>query len=476
MRPTIVGYEPQDHQIKFHQSQRKGRAFIGGNRSGKTVGGAAEMVMHVTGKHLYWEKFQRPIRARVVAVDFDNGVDKIVIPEIARWLPPSSLKNGSWEDSYQKSNHTLTLADDSFIEFMSYDQDTDKFAGTSRHYIWFDEEPPRAIFDECMLRLADTGGHWWLTMTPIEEMTWTYDGIYLPGKDGTNPNIEVFEVSSIDNKYISSVELEALTSGMSEEDKAARMHGTYIRHSGNIYSKYLHPDTILKEDVLRTDAWPAMKAGWLHFRMMDHGFTNPTVFLWGAADHEGRVIIYDEYYETKRLVGENAKAVRERTQVLGVDIAYTVGDPSIQNTDPVTGTSVHVEYARNGIPIILGTNDVHSGILRVGAAFLNRKLFISPRCEKTIWELNRYRWGKFVNKKVAELNNQKEMPVKKDDHAMDALKYGIASRPELAIELAQPVGNVLNASKVLMNDERIDALAGVQRTSEYFDYTLGSDW
>ena len=171
-RPNIYGYTPHEKQVSFHSSGARGKLFIGGNRSGKTVGGAAEAVYRATGRHPFRPVPPPPTRGRVVSVDFLNGVEKIVRPEIARWLPNSEIRGGSWESGYDRELRTLNLENGSTIEFMSYDQDLDKFAGTSRHWVWFDEEPPQDIFTECLLRLLDTGGDWWITMTPVEGMTW----------------------------------------------------------------------------------------------------------------------------------------------------------------------------------------------------------------------------------------------------------------------------------------------------------------
>jgi phage terminase large subunit-like protein len=153
----------------------KGRQLLGGNRAGKTVAGVCEDVMWLTGQHRFREVPPPPIRGRIIAVDFNQGVDKIILPELAKWIPPSLLINGSWEDSYSSRLRTLTLSNNSFVELMSYEMDLEKFAGTSRHFIHFDEEPNQAIFNENMARLVDTGGSWWMTMTPVNGMTWTYD-------------------------------------------------------------------------------------------------------------------------------------------------------------------------------------------------------------------------------------------------------------------------------------------------------------
>lgn len=134
VRPNLHAYKPHAKQEIFHKSTKKKKLYIGGNRSGKTVGGIVEDIYWLRGNHPFRRIPEGPIRGRVVGVDFLNGISKIILPEFQRWCPPSLLKNGSWEDSYNKELRTLKLENGSFIEFMSYDQDTDKFAGTSRHF------------------------------------------------------------------------------------------------------------------------------------------------------------------------------------------------------------------------------------------------------------------------------------------------------------------------------------------------------
>lgn len=484
VRPSISGYKPQEHQVQFHSSEARGRAFIGGNRSGKTVGGGSEAVYWLSGRHPYFTKFRPPVRGRCVGVDFDNGINKIILPEIAKWTPPSLLKNGSWEDSYSRGDRILTLENGSTCEFMSYDQDIDKFSGTSRHFVWFDEEPPEAIFNECMARLIDTGGNWWLTMTPLIDMSWTYDRIYLAGKSKKDPNIAVFEVSTSENAYVNLAEMDILTGGMDDEEKNARLNGTYIGQSGTIYSKSLHADTYL-DPLIDSDRWSAIHSRWGHFGMLDHGYTNPTAFYLGAFNEEGEIIIYDEYYHSYRLVRDNAIAINSRIRELKLQdkLEYIVADPSTRNTDSITGTSVQQEYGENGIYLSLGNNNVHSGILRVSGRFKNKTLRVTRNCEKLIWELGRYRWAKYSSGKVAGKNNAQEKPMKKDDHAVDAIRYGVMSRPALPGEVDERVGNVLNAPTAIgpeRFDEEVRRFRNMsyadQRNESLVDFTLGDEW
>jgi phage terminase large subunit-like protein len=476
--PTIYGYTPFPHQLPFHKSQARGRLFLGGNRAGKTVAGAAELVKLVTGTHEYCNRFTVPLRTRAIGVDFEHGIKKIIMPEIARWMPPSALKKGSWEESYDTRSRTLTLDNDSFIEFLTHDQDVDQHAGTSRHAIWFDEEPPELIFNENMLRLADVGGIWFMTMTPLIDMSWTINRIYNPVMNKETTDIEIFIGDTADNPLIEQGVLDVLMLGMSDEEKASRKKGTFGDFSHAIYNPVL-ANAIIDHDTIRSN-WDHFYNEWHHFAMLDHGYTNPTAILFGCYDFEGKIVIYDEYYHTKRTVKENAEGFLEKVKEhkLESKLEYIVGDPSIRNTTPITGTSVQQEYADNGVYITLGNNDVYAGIMRVQGRMKEGLIRISNICEDTIREHRSYRWAKYASSKIEARNNRKEEPVKKDDHTCDALRYGVASRPMIPGEIDIPFTNVLNAP-VAVGEVRlaiVDDFPTSQIDSEgrYYDETMGA--
>lgn len=472
-RPNVYGYKPHPKQEIFHNSQARGRLFIGGNRSGKTVGGAVECVQLAIGKHKWLsEKFPPPCRIRAISVDFLNGVAKIVQPEVARWCPTGQLLGGSWSTAYNKELRTLTFENESFIEFLSYDQDVDKHAGTSRHFVWFDEEPPEMIFQENMMRLLDVGGYWVMTMTPVEGMTWVAESIYEPAKDGSNENFFVVEVNTLENPHLNPGEADILLATMNEDEKQARKEGKFIQIGGYVYEK-----SFSREKHIIPPFVPP--ANWLWVAAMDHGYTNPTAWLWAAVDPEGRIFVFDEHYESGRIVSQHAQKVHEKNLAYGIVPAYSVGDPSIRNIDPLTGTSVHLEYIEHGVPIILGNNDQSAGLNRVKTFFEQDKLFITSNCINLIHELPKLRWAVWSNRKIQKDKNKQEKQHKKDDHACDALRYLVASRPwfdtgDSIPETYGPAG--VPAAVDAINRVDSGAVALATPRSDTLDYTLGNEW
>lgn len=469
-RPNVYGYKPHQKQIEFHSASQPRRLFLGGNRSGKTVGGAVEAVWWLTGRHPYRKTPPPPVRGRIIAVDFLNGVEKIVRPELARWLPASELKGGSWSSAYNKELRTLTLENGSSVEFMSYDQELDKFAGTSRHFIWFDEEPPKDIYTENLLRLLDVQGSFWITMTPVEGMTWIYDDLYLAAR--LNPNISVIEVDMTENTYLNTGEIDEFLSGLSEDDITARKHGKFVQLGGLIYKNFspaniINPMTPPKE--------------WLWVAGLDHGLNNPTAWLWASVGPDGQIIIHHEHYESGQLIDYHAARVHSINQEHQRIPDYYVGDPSIRNTDPITGTSVLLEYTNNGIPIILGNNDVKAGINKVAQYIegINKqpKLFITRNCVNLLNEIQRYRWATWAIKKHNFDKDKKEEPHKKNDHACDALRYIVASRPEMDTGASNPFPVDRRGASVPIDpySELLDPIHNRESVTTP-DYTLGVDY
>lgn len=474
--PDISGYKPHNKQVDFHKSTAKQRLYIGGNRAGKTVGGACEAIWWLTGKHPY-RKVPSVVHGRIVASDFIQGVGKIVMPMIQRWLPPSELINGSWEDSYDKMSRTLTLASGNDVEFLSYDQALLKFAGTSRNFIWFDEEPPQDIFQECLMRTLDVEGSMWETLTPIDGMTWIYDSLYLPGLNPENKDIHVTEVLTIDNPYLPDNAVDAIKGFYDDAELEARLKGRFVQRAGLIYPEFTKENNIipmLPDGPPKDHLWVAG---------LDHGLNNATAWLWASVDPEGNILIFDEYVVSNEVVSVHADNVHAINFEHNKVPDFYVGDPSIRNREPLQGSSVLEEYGSAGISIALGNNSLTAGYSRVRAYITGKrgpKLRVTDNCTTLIEQLTKLHWETYQNKRISNLNNAKEVQRKKDDHAPDALRYIVMSRPELIDISPDTTDRVLQKAMILVphttwdSDEPKKHLAGYMAPKNqafYDEYT-----
>jgi phage terminase large subunit-like protein len=454
--PDINSYVPHDKQEKFHSSNKKTRLYIGGNRSGKTTGGIVEDIWWLTRRHPYLKTPNRPVAGRIISVDFLNGVSKIIIPQLKQWVPPSQLRGGSWYSAYDAQDRVLNFENGSFVELMSYDQDLDKFAGTSRDFIHYDEEPPEDIRIENLARLIDRKGREWFTLTPVEGMQWIYDDIYEPGLLGLNKDIDVVEVGMEENPHLDQEEVENFLSKLSEAEREIRGRGKFVKRGGLVYKMFSAQTHVIDAIDPKTIRGPEYK--W--YMSLDHGFNNPTAVLWHAVDRDGRVITFDEHYEAERIVEYHAQVIKDRRDIHGRVPDLHICDPALGQRQAVTGTSIQTEYAMRGVGMALGNNDVLTGVVKVNqylefAADGKPNWLITRNCANLIHEIQRLRWKTWASRKQQSENNPYDQIHKKDDHACDSARYFFSFLPELKQAPAPPKGQSMALPKIGGNSAKL---------------------
>lgn len=481
IKPNIVGYIPHDKQVLFHNLDKRGRLYIGGNRSGKSYGSVAEDIWWLTQTHPYLNTPEPPVRGRVVTVDFVDGLGQIMIPLFKQLLAPSMLIKGSWEASYNKNDRLLTLSNGSTVQFMSYEQETEKFAGTSLHFVHFDEEPPMHIFNECGARLVDTNGNWWCSMTPVEGLTWTYEKLYKPGAELNDPLIGVIEADMLDNPHLSKEAAEAYLSGLDDEERKAREHGSYVQLGGLVYKQFTEP--------LHTIDPVIPPKEWLWYCSLDHGFNNPTGVLWHAVSPEGLTITFGEHLKREWTLDQHAAAIHERNKQYGKVPNYYVGDPAIAQRSAHFGTSIQTEYAIRGIPIALGNNNVEIGVakvqnyLRLNPLTKKPNYQITKNCVEYINEMKKLRWKTYASKKMQFNNNPQEQIHKKDDHLCDSARYFFSFLPDLRPSQMEqdtpapipPEGTYGGTPVYGTIDQVLEAMTKGSKTTKWNNETVGTD-
>lgn len=233
-------YEPLPLQEQFHKSDASIRLFIGGNRSGKTYAGVVESVWLAMGEHPY-RKMRTPNLGWMVALDFPNFIEPVILPMIHKMLPEYMIKR-----DYTTRERSIELINRSVIAFKSAESGAEKFQAAPVDWEWVDEEPPENIDKELGYRRMSTNGIVFYTMTPTNGMSWSYEKLYEPGKEGLiiNPEypqhrIDVFEANTYDNKYLDKSVIKFIEGRCStQEEKEMRIYGHYVSLGGSsIFSK-----------------------------------------------------------------------------------------------------------------------------------------------------------------------------------------------------------------------------------------------
>lgn len=444
-------YVPHDAQIIFHKSEAKEKIFIGGNRSGKTYGSVLDAIWRVTKTHPFRPELNaivEPIRGRHVAVSIEEGLNQIVLPLYEKYMPKRFLVNNSWDDSYHKQSRKLILKDGSFIEFMTYEQATEKFAGTSRHFVAFDEEPRLDIWHECIMRLLDTDGDWWIAMTPVEGVTWTFTEIVQPYSEGKRPYALVLWVNTLDNPHIKKEAYDRTMANFNEEDRLARSEGNYNFDRGLIYKEFNKDENIYRGEFTIPHS---ENSSWLIYTSLDSGWKHPAAWLWHAVHESGRIITFHEICLSEITVHDLAAKVRDYEATNNITVHFRTGDPALLQTREQSGTSVLDEYGIEGIYInvagvLRGPGSIDAGINRVSTYLKARVKFydinnavqevpmyqVHESCTGLIKEFENYRWAKHSSRKIEYIKAPKKEPEKKNDDRLDSLRYFVTTMQDLS--------------------------------------------
>jgi phage terminase large subunit len=177
-----------------------------------------------------------------------------------------------------------------------------------------------------------------------------------------------------------------------ELEKQALLLGNWdIKREGLVY------DNFSKELVKELQ----IELYWHIFAGLDFGATNPTACVFIATNGE-IFYVFDEIYTPNITLDALAEEIKKRK----ARIVYH--DPS--------GKGFARELKIRGINCQPADNEVLSGIFHVRQLIEDKKLFVSPKCENLLREIDLYSW-----------DEGKDKPVKAFDHAMDALRYALVT-------------------------------------------------
>ena len=408
-------------QIAFHKCKKKNRWVFGGNRSGKTECGAVESVYMARGIHPY-RKNRDNVFGWVVSlsqqVQRDVAQSKILQYLNPEWIDDvimlsgrkDSIKNGVIDQIKIKN----VFGGISTIGFKSCDQGREKFQGSALDFVWFDEEPPKDIYEECRMRVLDKNGDIFGTMTPLKGLTFIYDEIYL--NRSNSPDIWYEFMEWADNPFLDKKEVKKLTATLSDTELESRRYGKFRSDTGLVYTEFDENVHVIEPFDVPYD--------WQDVLSIDPGLNNPLSCHWYCVDYDGNIYVVAEHYEAKRDIGYHANKINEISDIIGWHrdgkgrIVALIDSAANQRTlaSQKSVTELFYEYGIVANPKV--NKDLFAGIARVKEYFKSNKIFIFKNCVNMIREIKGYWWG------------DGDVPKKKDDHSLDELRYYVMSKPD----------------------------------------------
>jgi len=384
-----------EFQAKAFLSMRRFIALIAGTGGGKTFFGPIWLLREV---QKYPEDFYFviaptfPLFQRTTLPEFRKRFDRHI--------------GGIYKE--QKKRYELKTG--GIVYFGSADN-PDSLEGGQVRAAWVDEagQIKLASWQATQRRLGVKMGRCLLTTTPYG-LNWLYKEFYQRWKKG-DPDYDVVQFESIENPYYPKAEFERAKRTLDPRIFDMRYRGIFRKMSGLIYPDFNQKNIIDPFDIPKD--WPV-------FGGIDFGWNNPFVALKMAIDKDDIVYIFDEYYRAGAYLEEHAKhldgsityyadpSAKQDIEELN-HIHIKVKNPSKSGSGEET---FHASFLYDVRP---ADNAVDKGIELVGSLIRTNRLKVFKTCKNFLDEVETYH------------RDEKDRIVKKDDHCMDAGRYGITT-------------------------------------------------
>ena len=227
-----------------------------------------------------------------------------------------------------------------------------------------------------------------------------------------------------------------------EDMKRAHLYGDWDVFAGQYFKEFSREKHV-------TEPYQINRL-YKRFCSMDWGYNDPCCVLWHAVDTEGRVITYRELYVRQMRAEMVAREVKRLSE--GENISYTVASPDMWQKRGLIlsaeggfeGECIAEIFAHEGVYLTPADNNRVAGWQTVRRYLAGDDTGVKWQCFSTCKNLIR---------QLPELcYDNKNIEDAKDgnDHAPEALRYGLFSRPGKTL---LPDKHILKAYDPLSNDE-----------------------
>ena len=391
---------------------RKNRLITAGNQSGKSTIGAVECALYALGEHPH-KKIRTPNTGVIVTGQgFNTGIQQIIVPKLKQIVGSRDIvkiKNNS-----QGVPIMVIWRTGSITHLMSSEQEDDVFEGTTTGWAWIDEPVRRNIFVALKRGMLTTGGHIWLTCTPLDE-PWIYEELYIPGVSAADPDIGVFEGSSDENIHISEEEKAEFRARLTADEIEARWYGKFRHLSGRVFKSY-NPEIHRIPSFDIPSHWPVYCA-------IDPHRNKPHAVVFIAVSPQNKFYICNEiFYKCEILALAD--------YILDISSQYNMIMTLIDTSAQESGwekESARAILQRAGVRTRLAQkkNLKASGITLINQLFASQELFVMEHCKRTHRELT----NQVFKRNKRDGQQILEEPEKKFDDCVDCTRYILIERP-----------------------------------------------
>lgn len=412
-----AGYVPHTGQKPVHDSLARFRVLVAGRRWGKSLSAAMEAIPMI---------LTPGTRGWVVSKTYD--LTRKVTREIYRIMIQEWGMRNHLTKNQQGGPIVMEFDWGSSVEGKSAEHPP-SLIGEGLDWIIVDEAAKikQGIWEQYLRpTLTDRVG-WALFISTPEGYNW-FHALYKRGLNPAFPNWESFHEPSWNNPYLSQEEIDEAKGEMTDAVFRQEYGADFTISAGQVYQDFKEHIHIIPEDKLK------VHPDWPRYRAIDFGYEDPFVCLWIAVDPDDRVIVYDEYYRSRRINERHAKHLvkekkikvfpkRQGGQVDYVPVIRNRYVPAFDTKDTkyewtvadVSGKSARRTLRRYGIPTVAQKQDIDAGLEMVRKILEVREdgtpgFYLSTRCPETANEFNQYSYPD-----VGILNREK--PIDANNHA-----------------------------------------------------------
>jgi phage terminase large subunit-like protein len=411
----------------------KERLFMAANPIGKTTAGAYETTLHLTGLYPDWWKgyrFDHPtegwacgttsettrdiVQRELLGPESEEGTGMIPGDLILHTTPRPHGMPGSKESIWVQH----VSGGKSKIGLKTYEQGRKTFEGTTKDWIWCDEEPPEPCYTEMKLRTMTTRGIIYTTFTPLQGMSAVVKSFLEPENAKAGDYMYYVQAGWAHAPHLDEAEKENLLSTTPRYQLRARTLGEPTLGAGAIYP-------IAEEDII----YPlmAIPANWPRVFGLDVGWKR-TAAIWAARNPgSGVIVLYDEHYQAQGEAPTHAAGIKAR----GAWIPGVI-DPAARGRSQVDGRRLLEIYRELGLKLSPADNAVESGLNETWTLLVSGLLKVTPNCHNWLSEFRKYH------------RDEKGNVVEESDHLMDATRYLVMSGRDRMI--IKPMLNIIPRS------------------------------
>lgn len=301
----LSAYKPYSKQVAFHEAgkQYRERLFMAGNQLGKTLSGAAEASMHLTGQYPDWwtgRRFERPIVMIAGSESYEltrDGVQRLLVgPPMTEedwgtgYIPKAAIIETTRRSGVSGALDSVTVrhvsGGTSTLLLKAYEQGRGKWQANTVDYIWFDEEPPEDVYFEGITRTNATGGSIAVTFTPLKGMSSVVARYILEHSEDRI----VVTMTIEDADHYTPEERAKIIASYPAHERDARTKGVPSLGSGRIFP-------VLEENIV-VDPFEIPRH-WAQIGGLDFGWDHPTAGARLAWDRDNDVMYVTRDYRQR---------------------------------------------------------------------------------------------------------------------------------------------------------------------------------